>query len=161
LIAEQNASFIKAKTDTLWVPGVYRVDSIPIYYPIIHNAAGRVDTIACPEVSGSIGIDTFKTFGPESNPLSVKVRGRFYWPQKYSSLNWLQIMPEYAKNNAIQVPQPFKIPILAVGLGAFAQSNGEAGPCAQIGYNRLNGFIGYGMPSKHWIGILSYAVLKF
>lgn len=72
--------------DTVWRTRVRtRIDTL----------SGKVDTVYedIADIRGVIEIDTTKQLGPESNPMAIRVWGRFYYPEEYGHQNRLLIHP--------------------------------------------------------------------
>jgi hypothetical protein len=157
---EQQAGFEAAKIDTVWMPGEYgppETTYVDNPYPV----PGKPDTVwqHTPLVGYPINFDTTKTFGPKSNPLSVRVRGQFWWPAQFSARNWMLILPSYAQNNAIEANSgKTKDRGIAIGSGYSTRSGVPLG----LSYMGKNGSLDlkYFPHDKSWLLTRSFAIWR-
>ena len=120
----------EAKTDTMFVDAqysppdtVWRTDIWTEYDTI----SGQVDTIyedIPGPLTGNISFDTTKVFGGDFNPLSIRVSGRFYYPEEFSHRNWLLIVPEFGKPPVVAPKRSRKS--IGFGLACAVSSRQEA-----------------------------------
>lgn len=87
-----------AEIDTIWISTKYtEIDTVwrTRVWTRIDTVSGKVDTVYedIADITGSIKIDTTKILGPDSNPMSIRVVGEFWYPKQYSNRNWLLIHP--------------------------------------------------------------------
>lgn len=131
-------------TDTLWG------DSIPVPYAVHDTLPPITIYVPIPWVRGHITIDTFKTFGPDYDPLSVKITGKFHFPEQEPDTNWLKIVPSFKK--APYVPPDIKTyPTKSIGFVMAFNSNSELMGLAEFRYKRFSVYGGYSIPGKYYL----------
>ena len=159
---ELKLAFEKSRQDTIRVPGEYHVDTLWRERVRIDTIGGKVCTtsVPCPELSGTIAIDTSRQYGSADNPFTIRVAGKYYWPPEYAHKNWTVI--------DVQGWREWPNPIPAArahsfGLGLAAFTGRRAGQSAAIyaRYKRLSFFAGQNLSNPEWQFGLSCELLSF
>jgi hypothetical protein len=172
----------KSILDTLLTKGVYEIDTSQ-YVDSIHNLKSQIknlngllrqaygdtviqlDTLPCPELSGVIRIDTSGEYGLKDNPFRVRVSGRYYWPEKYSSQNWTVIdVRGWEKPPYLPPGRPISKGY-AIGLASYVLPTDGQGTGLAVGpalrFNRLWLSVGYDGWRKSWAAMAAGELLRF
>lgn len=142
-----------SKPETLWrTRTVTRIDTV----------SGQVDTVYenIPDIRGEINFDTTKQFGPLANPLSVRVYGRFYYPEEFSHLNRLLIVPAFTETPY----KPQGAPIrgsCGIGLACAFPLDSAPYPGFVVRYKRLSLFGLKLIRRRGWMAAGSLEILRF
>lgn len=139
-------------TDTLW-------DSIPAPYPVHDTLPPNTVYIPWPRIRGHITIDTFKTFGPDYDPLSVKITGKFHFPEQEPDTNWLKIVPSFKKAPYVPLARRQKswgLGLVYIRSASVTYSGDYLG--ASVQYKRLVLSAAYDPWRKATIGGISYFI---
>ena len=139
-------------TDTLW-------DSIPVPYPVHDTLPPDTFFVPWPRIRGHITIDTFKTFGPDYDPLSVKVTGKFYFPEQKPDTNWLKIVPSFRSAPNLPVTRSQKS--VGIGLNYLRAFNQHDYFGVSVRYKRFTVIGSYDPWRKSLIAGLNYEILRF
>lgn len=158
----------QAEVDTLKVIAEYSVPETVIVSRIrlvVDTLEGRTDTVYedIPVISGSIEIDTTKEFGPESNPMAVRVWGRFWYPEEYSYRNRLLIYPIAGKSPYLPLtarsPKSWGLGLVYIRSATTTYSGDYVG--ASVRYKRLTFAGAYDPWRKGGAGTIGFEVLRF
>lgn len=155
---------IEAENDSLLGLGVYIIsdtlwDSIPVPYPVHDTLPPDTHYVRIPRYRGSITIDTSKTFGQDYDPLSIKVTGKFYFPEQEPDTNWLKIVPSF--KDAPYVPVTRCQKSVGIGLNYLRAFNQHDYFGASVRYKRFTVVGSYDPWRKSLISGISIELLTF
>lgn len=163
---ETDLAFERSKEDTVWMPGRYDIDTLWRVYTRIDTVAGKIctTTINCPDIKGSVSIDTTRQFGPKDNPFGIRVAAKFYWPEEYSYRNWM-VIDVLGWKESPYLPQERRSTGYAIGLAAYVAPIGNKGTGLAIGpvlrFNRIWLSAGYDAWNKSWTAMAASEILRF
>ena len=139
-------------TDTLW-------DSIPAP-PAVHDTLPpNTVYVPWPRIRGHITIDTFKTFGPDYDPLFVRVTGKFFFPEQEPDTNWLKIVPSFKDVPIMPVTKSWKS--VGIGLNYLRSFNQYDYFGATVRYKRFTVVGSYDPWRKSLIAGVNLNILSF
>lgn len=159
----------EAEVETLKVIAQYSVPETVIVSRVrvvTDTITARVDTLYedIAAIYGSIEIDTTKEFGPDSNPLAVRVWGRFWYPEEYSHRNRMLIYPILAEKPPYLPVTPRSPDNWGIGLVYIRSVNVTSGNDyfgVSVRYSRLILASGYDPWAKSAIGGIGLEILRF
>lgn len=144
------ASIDKARIDTIEGVGTYTeiVDTTEIT-DTLYLEPGEVGPVYIPRISGFITLNTARLINWGSDSLSIRVKGRVYYPARDSLKSWLLIYPESGKPPERPIPKP--CPNKSIGVMMAFNSNSELIALSKFRYKRFSVYGGYSIPGKYYL----------
>lgn len=143
-----------SKPDTVWG------DSILVPYPYAVHDTLPPDSVwlPFPRIRGNVSFDTTVSFGEDKNPLSVRVRGKFFFPEQPPDTNWAQVLPKWGKPPVSPVTSRTRNWSLGLNFSGFSQ--GWAGLGLTGRYKRVSATAIKQLSNRHWTFTLNYNIIQ-